>query len=186
MDAVPFVVSVLFDDIICWYGYAFRINILCNRPILLLDKQLMVGIQNQHSVLIFTDAGGEGSVGFLHRFAIVGEVSKFFFRKHLKFTFVQCNSIQYRRCFWMQQMSWGTTQGRKWRRLWRNYNIRELHISDGIYMGNMQYPTKGLLEIDFFRVSKMTTGEHYSVTFKLVCVNICGANNLMQKWYLQC
>ena len=38
-------------------------------------------------------------------------------------------------------------------------------------MGNMQYPTKGLLEIDFFRVSKMTTGEHYSVTFKLVCVN---------------
>ena len=50
----------------------------------------MVGIQNQHSVLIFTDAGGEGSVGFLHRFAIVGEVSKKdFFRKHLKFTFVQ-------------------------------------------------------------------------------------------------
>ena len=166
MDAVPFVVSVLFDDIICW------INILCNRPILLLDKQLMVGIQNQHSVLIFTDAGGEGSVGFYIASQLWAKCRrKFFFRKHLKFTYVQCNSIQYRRCFWMQQISWGTTQGRKWRRLWRNYNIRELHISDGIYMGNMQYPTKGLLEIDFFRVSKMTTGEHYSVTFKLVCVN---------------
>ena len=49
MGAVPFVVSVLFDDTICWYGHAFRINILYNWPILLMDKQQMVAIQNQHS-----------------------------------------------------------------------------------------------------------------------------------------
>ena len=36
--AVPFVVSVPFDDKICWYGQAFRINILCNRPILLMEQ----------------------------------------------------------------------------------------------------------------------------------------------------
>ena len=48
--AVPFVVSAPFDDKICWYGQAFRINILCNRPILLMDEQLMLGLQNQHSV----------------------------------------------------------------------------------------------------------------------------------------
>ena len=35
---VPFVVSVPFDDKICWYGQAFRINILCNRPILLMEQ----------------------------------------------------------------------------------------------------------------------------------------------------
>ena len=56
--AVPFVVSVPFDDKICWYGQAFRINILCNRPILLMDEQLMLGLQNQHSVQLthFVDA----------------------------------------------------------------------------------------------------------------------------------
>ena len=48
--AVPFVVSAPFDDKICWYGQAFRINTLCNRPILLMDEQLMLGLQNQHSV----------------------------------------------------------------------------------------------------------------------------------------
>ena len=48
--AVPFVVSVPFDDKICWYVYAFRINILYNWPILLMDEQLMLGLQNQHSV----------------------------------------------------------------------------------------------------------------------------------------
>ena len=56
----------------------------------------MVGIQNQHSVLIFTDAGGEGSVGFLHRFAIVGEVSKkVFFQKAFEIYIcaVQLNTI---------------------------------------------------------------------------------------------
>ena len=56
----------------------------------------MVGIQNQHSVLIFTDAGGEGSVGFLHRFAIVGEVSKKdFFQKAFEIYIraVQLNTI---------------------------------------------------------------------------------------------
>ena len=36
--AVPFVVSAPFDDKICWYGQAFRINILCNRPILLMEQ----------------------------------------------------------------------------------------------------------------------------------------------------
>ena len=48
--AVPFVVSVPFDDKICWYGHAFRINILYNWPILLMDKQQMVDLQNQHFV----------------------------------------------------------------------------------------------------------------------------------------
>lgn len=40
--AVPFVVSVLFDDKICWYGQAFRINILCNRPILLMEQIMLL------------------------------------------------------------------------------------------------------------------------------------------------
>ena len=39
-------------------------------------------------------------------------------------------------------------------------------------MGNMQYPTKGLLERDSFEVPKVSTGEHCSVTSELVCVNI--------------
>ena len=30
--------------------------------------------------------------------------------------------------------------------------IREVHISDGIDMGNMQYPTKGLIGQDLFQV----------------------------------
>ena len=42
--------------------------------------------------------------------------------------------------------------------------IREVHISDGIDMGNMQYPTKGLIGQDLFRVPKLTTGVHCSIT----------------------
>ena len=62
--AVPFVVSVPFDDKISWYGHAFRINILYNWPILLMDKQQMVDLQNQHSVQFSQMlAGGEGTVG---------------------------------------------------------------------------------------------------------------------------
>ena len=41
--------------------------------------------------------------------------------------------------------------------------IRKVHISDGIDMGNMQYPTKGLIGQDLFRVPKVTTGVHCSV-----------------------
>ena len=33
-------------------------------------------------------------------------------------------------------------------------NEREVHICDGIDMGNMQYPTKGLVEKDLFRFPK--------------------------------
>ena len=42
--------------------------------------------------------------------------------------------------------------------------IREVHISDGIDMGNMQYPTKGLIGQDLLRVPKLTTGVHCSIT----------------------
>ena len=34
----------------------------------------------------------------------------------------------------------------------------EVHISDGIDMGNMQYPTKGMVGQDLFRVPKVTSG----------------------------
>ena len=60
--AVPFVVSAPFDDKICWYGQAFRINILCNRPILLMDEQLMLGLQNQHSVQLTHFVDGTDNV----------------------------------------------------------------------------------------------------------------------------
>ena len=35
-------------------------------------------------------------------------------------------------------------------------DVKEVHISDGIDMGNMQYPSKGLLERDLFNVPKVT------------------------------
>ena len=60
--AVPFVVSAPFDDKICWYGQVFRINILCNRPILLMDEQLMLGLQNQHSVQLTHFVDGTDNV----------------------------------------------------------------------------------------------------------------------------
>ena len=59
--AVPFVVSVPFDDKISWYGHAFRINILYNWPILLMDKLQMVDLQNQHSVQFSQMLAGGGS-----------------------------------------------------------------------------------------------------------------------------
>ena len=34
-------------------------------------------------------------------------------------------------------------------------DIKEVHICDGIDMGNMQYPSKGLLERDLFKVPKV-------------------------------
>ena len=37
-------------------------------------------------------------------------------------------------------------------------NKREVHICDGIDMGNMQYATKGLVEKDLFRVPKVPSG----------------------------
>ena len=43
-------------------------------------------------------------------------------------------------------------------------DVKEVHISDGIDMGNMQYPSKGLLERDLFKVPKVTTGVHCSVS----------------------
>ena len=39
-------------------------------------------------------------------------------------------------------------------------------------MGNMQYPSKGLLERDLFNVPKVTTGVYCSVTSELFRVNI--------------
>ena len=48
-------------------------------------------------------------------------------------------------------------------------DIKEVHICDGIDMGNMQYPSKGLLERDLFKV---TTGVYCSVTSELFRVNI--------------
>ena len=37
-------------------------------------------------------------------------------------------------------------------------NKRELHICDGMDMGNMQYATKGMVEKDLFRVPKVQSG----------------------------
>ena len=51
-------------------------------------------------------------------------------------------------------------------------DVKEVHISDGIDMGNMQYPSKGLLERDLFNVPKVTTGVYCSVTSELFRVNI--------------
>ena len=51
-------------------------------------------------------------------------------------------------------------------------DVKEVLISDRIDMGNMQYPSKGLLERDLFKVPKVTTGVHCSVTSELFRVNI--------------
>ena len=56
----------------------------------------MVGIQNQQSVLIFTDAGGEGSVGFYIASQLWAKCRrKFFFQKAFEIYIraVQLNTI---------------------------------------------------------------------------------------------
>ena len=44
-------------------------------------------------------------------------------------------------------------------------NKREVHICDGIDMGNMQYATKGMVEEDLFQVPKVPSGVHYLYLF---------------------
>ena len=44
-------------------------------------------------------------------------------------------------------------------------NKREVHICDGIDMGNMQYATKGMVEEDLFQVPKVTSGVQYLYLF---------------------
>ena len=44
-------------------------------------------------------------------------------------------------------------------------NEREVHTCDGIDMGNMQYPTKGLVEKDLFQVPKVPSGVYYLYWF---------------------
>ena len=54
-------------------------------------------------------------------------------------------------------------------------NNREVHICDGIGMGNMQYPTKGLVERDLFQVPKVSSGVYNLYLFTpplLFSVNI--------------
>ena len=42
---------------------------------------------------------------------------------------------------------------------------REVHICDGIDMGNMQYPTKSMVEKDLFQVPKVPSGVYYFYLF---------------------